>query len=171
MGSQSIILTIKNVHLIASLDRSGFSFCPWELVIPLSARLQSLHYPISLPRAGADSLWLHLPPLPFDSGEGLSSRRLSLTGSASDLASPCTSQPLPGAGSLEGARCSPWVAALVLKEWQCCRESRCLIRGRTGMLRMAEGSSWLLSCSLWIMLTVPKVPDIPARTFTFQIKP
>lgn len=39
---------------------SGFSFCQWELVIPLSVRLQSLHYPISLPRAGADSLWLHL---------------------------------------------------------------------------------------------------------------
>lgn len=45
---------------------SGFSFCQWELVIPLSVRLQILHYPISLPRAGADSLWLHLllsPPM------------------------------------------------------------------------------------------------------------
>lgn len=108
------------MYLIASLDRSGFSFCLWELVIPLSVRLQSFHYPISLPHAGADSLWLHLPPLPFDSGEGLSSWSLSLAGSASDLAYPYTSQPLSEAGSSEGAWCFPWDAAFVLKEQQRC---------------------------------------------------
>lgn len=113
---------------IASLDRSGLSFCLRELVIPLAVRLQSLHYPISLPDAGADNLWLHLPPLSSDSGKGLSSWSLLLAGSASDLPSPCTSQPFPlelGEGMMfPVACCSRAQGAVVLR-----RKSRCLVQG------------------------------------------
>lgn len=85
LAAARVILPVRNVQVIAGLDRSGFSSCLWELVTLLSVRLPSLPDPISLPCAGADSLWLHPSPLPFDSREGLSSWSLSLTGSASYL--------------------------------------------------------------------------------------